>query len=118
VTPAAEDIARGELDATLIVGAEAARSARVAGDGAGGVRFRANAGDAAEGGEADTVVGGSEKGYVRRAEGVGGVLVEPRVGEGRAHVPDGGVPGARERARRACRPQLRRAARVRRGADG
>ena len=68
VTRAAEDIARGELDATLIVGAEAARSARVAGGGnEGGVRFRANAGDAADG-DADPVVGGSEKGYVSRAE--------------------------------------------------
>ena len=35
VTRAAEDIARGELDATLIVGAEAARSERAAGAGTG-----------------------------------------------------------------------------------
>lgn len=67
VTRAAEDIARGELDATLIVGAEAARSERAAGTGAGGVRFRANAGDGTDG-DADPVVGGSEKGYVSRAE--------------------------------------------------
>ena len=51
----------------LIVGAEAARSERAAGTGAGGVRFRANAGDATDG-DADPVVGGSEKGYVSRAE--------------------------------------------------
>jgi acetyl-CoA C-acetyltransferase len=66
VTRAAEDIARGDLDATLVVGAEAARSARAAGDG-GGVRFRANAGDT-DVSDADPVVGGSERGYVSRAE--------------------------------------------------
>jgi len=66
---AAEDIARGELDATLVVGAEAAHSERVSGTGDGtGVRFRPNRSSDAEGGDADPVVGGSEKGYVSRAE--------------------------------------------------
>ena len=71
VTRAAEDIARGDLDVTLIVGAEAARSERVSakGDGrtGGGLRFRPNQSDA-DAGAADPVVGGSEKGYVSRAE--------------------------------------------------
>ena len=78
VTRAAEDIARGDLDATLIVGAEAARSHRVISrrstgngdaDGGrdGGLRFRPNQGNG-EDVDADPVVGGSEKGYVSRAE--------------------------------------------------
>jgi len=70
VTRAAEDIARGNLDVTLIVGAEAARSERVSASGGGpgsGVRFRPNQSDT-DGGDADPVVGGSEKGYVSRAE--------------------------------------------------
>jgi acetyl-CoA C-acetyltransferase len=67
VTRAAEDIARGDLDATLIVGAEAARSERTSAKGDGGVRFRPNQSDAGAG-DADPVVGGSEKGYVSRAE--------------------------------------------------
>ena len=77
VTRAAEDIARGELEATLIVGAEAARSQRASGTGEGGVRFRPNQSDG-EGVESDPVVGGSEKGYVSRAE-VGAGLTYPTV---------------------------------------
>jgi acetyl-CoA C-acetyltransferase len=66
VTRAAADIAVGTLDATLIVGAESARSQRAHGRG-GATPFNAGRVDR-DAPDADPVVGSPDRGFVSRAE--------------------------------------------------
>lgn len=86
VTRAAEEIARGDLRATLIGGAEAGRSHRArskgaagagsgGSDGSGGSPFNADRGARNEP-DADPVVGLGEEGYLSRAE-VGAGFIMP-----------------------------------------
>lgn len=74
VTRAAADIAAGDLDATLVVGAEAARSLR-ARDGRGDSPFNADHTER-DRPDADTVVGAPDRGLLSRAEVAAG-LVQP-----------------------------------------
>jgi acetyl-CoA C-acetyltransferase len=66
VTRAAADVAAGILDATLIVGAESARSHRAHGGG-GSTPFNAGRIDR-EAPDADPVVGSPDRGFISRAE--------------------------------------------------
>ena len=74
VTRAAADIAAGDLDATLVVGAEAARSLR-ARDGRGDSPFNADHTER-DRPDADPVVGAPDRGLLSRAEVAAG-LVQP-----------------------------------------
>src|SRR5439155_15474378 len=65
VTRAAEHVAAGELQCTLIAGAESARSFRESGGGEGGL-FRAAL--PTDDGDSDTLVGRSEKRYISADE--------------------------------------------------
>lgn len=74
VSRAASDIAAGELDAALVVGAEAARSFRLVGGG-GDTPFNADR-RAATGAGADPVVGSPDEGFLSAAE-IGAGLALP-----------------------------------------
>ena len=69
VTRAAVEISRGDLDATLIVGAEASRSQRAA--GGAGTRLAMNNDE----GDADEVVGAREHGMIGAAELAAGLML-------------------------------------------
>jgi acetyl-CoA C-acetyltransferase len=77
VTRAAADITAGVLDATLIVGAEAARSHRVQGRG-GITPFNAGRVDR-DAPDADVVVGSPDRGFISRAEVAVGLVLPTAV---------------------------------------
>jgi acetyl-CoA C-acetyltransferase len=77
VTRAAAEIAAGSLDATLIVGAEAARSHRASGSG-GATPFNAGRADRAAA-DADPVVGSPDKGFISSAEVSAGLVLPTTV---------------------------------------
>jgi acetyl-CoA C-acetyltransferase len=77
VTRAAADIAAGTLDATVIVGAEAARSHRALGQG-GPTPFNAGRADREAPG-ADPVVGSPDRGFLSRAEAAVGLALPTAV---------------------------------------
>jgi acetyl-CoA C-acetyltransferase len=73
VTRAAHDVSVGALDATLIVGAEAARSHRARGD-AGPTPFGADRAER-DAPDADPVVGSPDRGFLSRAEVSAGLIM-------------------------------------------